>query len=245
MTVAQRIGVVIPAYNEKESIADLVRSIRGQLPDARIVVVDDSSDLSTAEALAPLLGPQTELLRRGKKGGRGSAVIDGLRHLLASDVEVIFEMDADFSHPPEQLPALVEKLAAEQLDLLIASRYLPGSEIRLWPATRRVFSFSSNRLARLVLSVPVCDYTNGYRGYSRRAAEMVAQTCGRLGSGFIALSEILVNLYYRGFKVGEVPTVFVNRVRGESSVNTREITGALVGLVRIWGLKRELARTRK
>jgi dolichol-phosphate mannosyltransferase len=241
MAVA-RVGVVVPAYNEKESIADLIRAIGTHLPDAQIVVVDDSPDEATAEALAPLLGQQVALVRRRKKGGRGSAVIEGVRHLLARDMDVVIEMDADFSHPPEQLPQLAAQLSGEQIDLLIASRYLPGSEIRLWPVSRRVFSFSSNKLARLVLSVPVSDYTNGYRVYSRRAAEIVVMTCGRLGSGFIALSEILVNLYYRGYRVSETPTVFVNRVRGESSLNGREITGAVVGLMRIWRLKRDLRR---
>jgi hypothetical protein len=88
----------------------------------------------------------------------------------------------------------------------------------------------------------VSDYTNGYRLYSRRAAEIVHAHCGRLGRGFIPLSEILVQLYYRGLKVGETPTTFTNRVRGESSLNRREIVDALVGLVRITRLKRELAR---
>ena len=233
-------GVVIPSYNEHECIASLVAEIRKFVPEAEIVVVDDSPNEMTAGALKPFLGPATHLIRRKAKGGRGTAVIEGLKFLLARGVDYAVEMDADFSHPPSQIPELLAKASAEQLDLLIASRYLPTSQIRNWPATRRTFSFFSNKLARAVLSVPICDYTNGFRCYSRNAVGVIAETCGKLGTGFIALSEILVNLYYRGQRVGEVPTIFVNRVRGESSLNSGEISNALKGLFRIRGLKKQL-----
>lgn len=235
-------GVVIPSYNEHECIAQLVGEIRKHVPDVEIVVVDDSPNEMTADALKPVLNERAHLIRRKTKGGRGTAVIEGVKFLLGREVDCVVEMDADFSHPPSQIPELVKKAGAENLDMLIASRYLPESQIKNWPLSRTVFSFCSNKLARAVLSVPVCDYTNGFRFYSRRAAELVAGTCGRLGTGFIALSEILVNLYYRGYKIGETPTVFVNRVRGESSMNSKEIKNALTGLFRIHGLKKELLR---
>lgn len=128
--------------------------------------------------------------------------------------------------------------------MIIASRYLPESRIVNWPLSRRVFSRAANILARSVLGVPIHDYTNGYRVYSRAAAEMIDRTCGRLGKGFIPLSEVLVNLYYGGFRIAEVPSLFVNRSRGESSVTFWEIRNALVGLFKIYGLKRELAASR-
>ena len=237
-----KLGIVIPSYNEAESIASLVTEIRRHVGDSEIVIVDDSPNDLTAAALKPLLNERTHLIRRTKKGGRGTAVIEGIGFLVKKGVDRIVEMDADFSHPPSQIPELAGKAEAEDIDLLIASRYLPNSEIRNWPVSRKVFSFFSNKLARVVLNVPISDYTNGFRCYSARAAEVIVRTCGRLGTGFIALSEILVNLYYRGYKVGEVPTIFVNRVRGESSLNHKEITNAFKGLVRIHGLKRELMR---
>lgn len=237
-----KIGIVIPSYNEHECIAQLIGEIRKFVPDAEIVVVDDSPSEMTADALKPVLSASTHLIRRKTKGGRGTAVIDGVKFLLERGVERVVEMDADFSHPPSQIPELVKKAADEGLDLLIASRYLPESRIRNWPLSRTVFSFCSNKLARAVLSVPICDYTNGFRCYSRRAAELIAASCGRLGTGFIALSEILVNLYYRGYKIGETPTIFVNRIRGESSMNSKEIKNAVSGLIRIHGLKKELLR---
>ena len=116
------------------------------------------------------------------------------------------------------------------------------SRILGWPISRRLFSFAANKLARICLQVPVKDYTNGYRLYSARAARELIVTCGRLGDGFIILSEILVNLYFRGFKVCEVPTVFVNRVRGVSSLGHREVFSAVLGLVKITKLRRQLSK---
>lgn len=236
-------GIVIPAYKEHESILQLVIEIRKFVTDVLIVVVDDSPDEKTADILRSIEGPHQHLIRRLSKGGRGSAVVEGLLYLSHAKVEFALEMDADFSHPPSQIPALIRQAQDQALDLLIASRYMSGSQIRNWPLSRRVFSFASNHLARAVLGVPVSDYTNGFRVYSARAADMIARDCGRLGTGFIALSEILVNIYYRGWKVSETPTIFVNRMRGESSLNAGEIRNALRGLFRIYALKNELKRS--
>jgi len=234
------LGVVIPAYKEANNIGTLLRAIRDVIPASIIVVVDDSPDQETKIAFEILSLPNATFVHRETKGGRGSAVLAGIKILLDQNCERIIEMDADMSHPPSQLPQLVAEAENRQLDLLVASRYLPQSKIANWPVARRVFSIASNRLARLLLQVPISDYTNGYRVYSRSAAEKITETCGQLGSGFIALSEILVNLFYRGFRVGETPTVFTNRLRGESSITSVEVRNALIGLGRIYLLKRKL-----
>jgi len=240
-----KIGIVIPSYNEAESIGPLILKIREVIPEAEVLVVDDSVDLKTMDAVAALGLSGVTAKHRDQKGGRGSAILLGIELLLEAGCDAIVEMDADFSHPPEQLSELLAKASSEKLDLLIASRYLPASRIVNWPLSRRVFSKASNLLARSLLGVPVHDYTNGYRCYSRRAAELISQTCGKYGRGFISLSEILVNVYYTKkapMKIGEIPTRFVNRVRGESSVDHREIKNALIGLLKIYGLKRQLLR---
>lgn len=244
-TTSEKLGVIIPSYNEAESIVSLIEAILKTVPQSQVIVVDDSKDLATAEAVRGLGKNNVEVIHRSVKGGRGSAVLVGMQYLLERGCERIVEMDADFSHPPSQITELVEYAQKHELDLLIASRYLPESQILNWPLSRRVFSRCSNLLARTLLRVPIHDYTNGYRCYSKRAADLIVRTCGVYGKGFIALSEILVNVYFtKGLKmkVGEVPTVFVNRVRGESSVNHAEISGALVGLFKIYGLKRRLIR---
>ena len=235
----ESIGVIIPSFKEQDNIASLVGRIRELLPDARIVVVDDSPDLATVEAVErakrALARPDLlEAVHREGKGGRGSAVLDGMRRLRDAGCERVVEMDADFSHSPDEIPGHLKTAREKGLDLLIASRYLPGSRIENWPLKRLLFSRFSNTLARLLLGIRVADYTNGFRIYSRRALEEVCRSCGRLGRGFIALSEILVQLELAGFTIGEAPTVFVNRARGESSVTRAELAWAVTGIVRIF-----------
>jgi dolichol-phosphate mannosyltransferase len=239
-----RLGAVVPTFNEAQNIAGLLSALLGLVPDAAIVVVDDSPDDSTVTAVTRLAAPNVEVIHREGKGGRGSAVLAGMRRLLTGDTATIVEMDADHSHAPQELPGLLQQAREEQLDLLIASRYLPDSRIERWPISRRILSRTANRLARTVLGVPVHDYTNGYRIYSRRAAELVTARCGRAGSGFIALSEILVAVHHGGMRIGERPTVFVNRARGESSLGARELASAAVGLWRTFLLRRRLESDR-
>jgi dolichol-phosphate mannosyltransferase len=245
MTMSTQTGVVIPTYLEGKNIASLILSILEFCPEAQVVIVDDSPTNETADAVRSLNKSNVTAIHRKQKGGRGSAVIEGIAYLLKQDCTWIVEMDADFSHPPSQIPALLKEVREKNLDLLIASRYLPESIIENWPLTRRLFSKASNLLARQTLRVPICDYTNGYRVYSKNAASLIVETCGKLGKGFIALSEILVNLYFRDLKVAEVPTIFTNRVRGESSVNASEVTNALVGLLKILKLKWQLIEEKR
>ncbi len=234
------IGIVIPSYNEKESIVSLLKELHAVAPGVELVVVDDSPNQDTVASIKAANLPSTHIIHRTAKGGRGSAVLEGLAYLLQKNCDLYLEMDADFSHPPSELPGILAKLQNENLDMLIASRYLPERKIINWPLSRRLFSKASNILARFVLNIPIADYTNGYRCYSKKAAAHVVKTCGKYGKGFISLSEILVNLYFANFKIGETPTQFVNRVRGESSVNHQEIKNALIGLFKIYKLKRKL-----
>lgn len=231
---APSIGIVIPAYNEEASIADLLHALAAALPQARLMVVDDSANEATRHAVEGANLPQVRVIRRASKQGRGSAVIEGMRALLDQGCDILVEMDADFSHNPAEIPGHLALLQQRQLDLLIGSRYMRGGQIRNWPLTRRVFSLGANRVARLLLRVPVSDYTNGFRFYSREAAEYVVANCGRRFTGFITLSEVLLALYDQGFALGETPTVFVNRVRGESSVTWKEIWYSMQGLVYLW-----------
>ncbi|WP_374335648.1 polyprenol monophosphomannose synthase [Leeia sp.] len=236
------IAVVIPAYRESENIVQLCQEILARYSKSNILIVDDSPDDLTEDAIKKLAHPRIKIMHRKNKGGRGSAVIDGIRSCIKEGYDFYLEIDADFSHPPEQISSLVAQADREKLDLLIASRYLSGSKILNWPLSRKIFSRCANLLARALLQVPVNDYTNGFRLYSKEAAQEVVNTSGKLGGGFIALSEILVNLYYRNYKIGEVSTVFKNRIRGESSLSRREVWNALVGLKRIYQLKKQLSK---
>lgn len=236
------IGVVLPSYNEAENIAALVAEIRAAVPEAMIVVVDDSPDLATVEAVAPLRGASLRVIHRNAKEGRGSAVLLGMVELLEAGCTTIVEMDADFSHAPAQIPELAAAVNGRGADMAIASRYVRGGRIVNWPLSRRLFSRAANALERALFRVPVHDYTGGYRAYSRRAAELIAATCGKVGRGFIPLCEIAVTVHHRGMRVVEVPTTFTNRTRGKSSFSAAEVWEAVRGLGRIYALKRRLTR---
>lgn len=236
-------GIVIPAFNEQAGLPLLIRQIEGLRTGADICVVDDSPGYLDAKSLEDLAPGRLTVIRRAAKSGRGSAVLLGMEHLLKRSCDLIIEMDADLSHPPARLPELMRESSLRKTDLLIASRYLNGSSVGNWPLRRRLFSRAANLLARFILGVPVKDYTNGFRAYSRRAAQTAVATCGGAGKGFIVLSEILVNLYYRGYSVAETPLSFSDRASGKSTLNCAEISGALAGLFKVWRLKKEIIRS--
>ena len=236
------LGIVIPAYCEEENIKQLCMQISEIVPTAQILVVDDSPHDLSVKVLNSAAIKNVRIIHRGIKSGRGNAVLFGVAELLNSEVDYVLEIDADFSHSPNQIPDLLSRSLVSKTDLLIASRYLETSEIKGWPKSRRVFSLLANRLASICLRVPVKDYTNGYRLYSKRAAEEIVDSCGNLGDGFIILSEILVTLYYKGFKIEEVPTVFVNRIRGVSSLGYKEVFSAAKGLIKITSLRFKLQK---
>ena len=170
---------------------------------------------------------------RGKKLGRGSAVLEGLDYLINnSQAEIFIEMDADYSHDPLELKKNLVLHKENNYDLLISSRYLKKVKLLIGLFQEEFFLFLANKLARFLLGVPISDYTNGYRFYSKNAVKHITQNCGKIGDGFIILSEILVELYFNGFKVGETESKFVNRVRGESSVNFTEILNFLLDFLK-------------
>ena len=176
---------------------------------------------------------------RGKKLGRGSAVIYGLKKALKiRKISNFIEMDADMSHRPSEIKKNIKIFEKRSLDLLIASRYLKKSKIINWPISRKILSKCSNLIARFLLQVPISDYTNGFRIYSKRGAKLISSSCGNIGDGFIVLSEIILTLNNRGFSIAETPSVFVNRERGESSVNLGLIFQSIIGLINLYYLKK-------
>ena len=223
--------VVIPTFNEVANIAKLVSALRALSPGLRVIVVDDGSPDGTGPAVAALAAkdPQVELIQRSGKGGRGSACLAGFKSALTRpETKVFVEMDADFSHDPSELAATI--VALEGADVVIRSRYLPGSAIIDWTLARRVFSRLSNFFARAVLGIPLADYTNGYRAYRRTSVEAIE--FDRIqNTGYIVLSEVAYQLHLKGLRFAELPTVFVNRRRGESNLSLSEILGALRGVL--------------
>jgi dolichol-phosphate mannosyltransferase len=230
------IGIVIPCYNEEKNILKLIKQLKNKIKkDHRIVIIDDSKNNLKIKIKKVLY------IHRKKKLGRGSAVLVGLKTLLyKKKIKYFIEMDADFSHSPNEINSNLKFFNKKKLDLLISSRYLKKSKILNWPITRRILSRLSNILIRFLLKIPVNDFSNGFRIYSRRAVNKIIQKCGKTDSNFIILSEIIMFLYYSNFKILETKTTFRNRVRGESSVNLCLILKSLYNLFQIFYLNKKL-----
>jgi len=235
----KNIGIVIPTFNEENNIVKLIKTIKSKFKDTLIVIVDDSLHKKIWH-LIKKNKLKVSYIYRGKKLGRGSAVRIGLKKLLKNKkIKFFVEMDADFSHNPVELPKNINYFYKNSLDLLIGSRYLKKSKIINWSLSRRIFSFLANYLARNLLKIPISDFTNGYRIYSKNSVKKIIKNCGKVGGGFIMLSEILVELHINNFKIREIESIFVNRERGESSVNLKLILVSLLGLIKLYFNKKK------
>jgi len=230
--------VVIPTYNERENLAALIQEILSLPHQLSVVVVDDDSPDGTGE-LADQLAAQGEavhVIHRTGKAGRGSACIAGFRFALErTKAPLVVEMDADFSHHPKYIPELLQR--ADTYDMVVGSRYMPGSRIVDWGLSRRVFSKLANAFARIMLGLPIRDCTNGYRCYRREALQGLDLEAIQT-SGYIVLSEIALLLQRSGARFAEIPTVFVNRRRGQSNTTPAEIWNAFAA---VWALRRRYA----
>jgi len=229
-----RATVVIPTYNEIENIERVIREVLLAAPDVQILVVDDGSPDGTAdraEALGVELGHVT-VLRRAEKNGLGNAYRAGLRRAIDDGAEICVQMDADLSHDPAVLPALLSNVE-HGADLCIGSRYVPGGRVVNWPRRRQWLSRWGNRYAAGVLGLAVNDATAGYRAYSAAALErMEFETVGADGYGFQV--EMTHRLVCRRGRIVEFPITFTDRTAGTSKLSGG-IVGEAFGLVlRLW-----------
>lgn len=229
-----RATVVVPTFNEIDNIERLLREVRSVAPDARVLVVDDGSPDGTAdraEVLAAELGG-IEVLRRPGKHGLGQAYRAGLRKAIDDGAEICVQMDADLSHDPLVLPALIDNVR-HGADLAIGSRYVPGGRTIDWPRQRRWLSRWGNRYAAGVLGLAINDATAGYRAYRSSMLEgMDFETVRAEGYGFQV--EMTYRLVSAGGKVVEFPISFQDRTHGESKMSGSIIREAFVLVARLW-----------
>jgi dolichol-phosphate mannosyltransferase len=220
-----RVWVVMPTYNEADNIARIVQATSDELErlvpgEHRILIVDDSSPDGTgelADTLAAELG-SVEVLHRGAKDGLGNAYRAGFRHALAAEAELLVEMDADFSHHPRYLEALLE--AAKDADLVLGSRYVPGGGVRDWGMLRRAISRGGGFYARTILGVKVRDLTGGFKCIRREVLEAIDLGTVR-ADGYVFQIEVTYRAVMAGFTVVEVPIVFEDRRAGASKMSPR------------------------
>ena len=234
--------VVLPTYNEAENIEVVVAKVRGALPAASILVVDDGSPDGTAD-LAERTGKElgnVDVLRRTGKSGLGSAYRAGFRWGLERGFDACVEMDSDLSHDPAALPSLVAPLAEGRAELAIGSRYVPGGTIPNWAWHRRLLSRGGNVYASAVLSLGVRDSTAGFRAYAATLLRRIDLDAVR-ADGYGFQIEMTARAKAAGAPIVEVPIRFVDRVEGESKMSSHIVVEAFL-LVAWWGVRRLLGR---
>ncbi|HMJ02996.1 MAG TPA: polyprenol monophosphomannose synthase [Conexibacter sp.] len=217
--------VIVPTYDEAESIERLLRAVAEVLaacaPDGhRVLVVDDGSPDGTAD-IAERVGAElgvVEVLRRNAKGGLGQAYLAGFTHALARGAQLVCEMDADLSHDPQHLPALLA--AAERADVVLGSRYVPGGGVANWGLPRRLLSRGGCTYARLILGLPQRDLTGGYKVLRRHVLEAIELDTVR-SQGYVFQIEVTYRAVLAGFRVAEVPITFRERDAGTSKMSSR------------------------
>jgi len=245
-TVTQ-VLVVIPTYDEASTIAAVVRAVRAALPTADVLVVDDSSPDGTGELADQLASNDraVHVLHRAGKHGLGAAYRAGFGWGLERGYEVLAQLDADGSHPPEYLPELVSELTREQgpsVGLVLGSRWVPGGSVVDWPRHRELLSRGGSTYARRALGTEVRDVTSGYRAYRRGTLEEIRLDDVR-SRGYCFQIDMLRRVLAAGYGVVEVPIRFVERSQGESKMSVPIVAEALWQVTR-WGAERRLRGVR-
>lgn len=228
--------IIIPTYNEKENIEKIIRVVLGLEKQFDILVIDDGSPDGTAEIVKKLMSEEfpdrLSLMERSGKLGLGTAYIAGFKWALERDYEYIFEMDADFSHNPNDLPRLYDACAKDGGDLAIGSRYVTGVNVVNWPMGRVLMSYFASKYVRMMTGVPINDTTAGFVCYRRAVLEAMNLDNIRF-KGYAFQIEMKYTAYKLGFKIQEVPVVFVNRVEGTSKMSGGIFSEALFGVIRL------------
>jgi dolichol-phosphate mannosyltransferase len=235
LTLPPRTLIIVPTFNEAESLAKLLGAIQQAQPDAHELVVDDASSDGTGRIAAEISrsDARVHVLHRAGKLGLGTAYVAGFRWGLARGYERFVQMDADFSHAPSDLPRFAAELDAGA-DVVVGSRNVPGGRIEGWGPIRYLISKGGSLYARLVLSTPVRDMTTGFKAYTRNALELIAID-DVLSNGYAFQIETTYRAIRRGLRVLEIPIVFVDRREGHSKMTRREVSEAIVG---VWLMRR-------
>ena len=228
--------VIIPTYNEKENIENIIRAVFALPKSFHILIIDDGSPDGTASIVRGLMQDEFAdrlfMVERQGKLGLGTAYICGFKWAVEHGYDFVFEMDADFSHNPEDLPRLYQACADEGFDVAVGSRYVSGVNVVNWPMGRVLMSYYASRYVQFVTGIPVRDTTAGFKCYRRRVLETVDLDAIRF-KGYAFQIEMKFTAYKLGFKIKEVPVIFVNRREGTSKMSGGIFGEALFGVMRL------------
>ena len=227
--------VIIPTYNECENIEKIIRAVFALEHDFHILVVEDNSPDGTATIVKRIQEEFPErlyMIERTGKLGLGTAYIAGFKWALEQDYDYIFEMDADFSHNPLDLPRLYNACAKEGADVAIGSRYVSGVNVVDWPMSRILMSYGASKYVRLITGIPVHDTTAGFVCYRKEVLQMIELDKIRF-KGYAFQIEMKFTAWQLGFLIKEVPVIFVNRKEGTSKMNSSIFGEAMFGVIRL------------
>lgn len=228
--------VIIPTYNEKENIENIIRAVFGLSQPFNILIIDDGSPDGTADIVKRLMADEFKdrlfIIERKGKLGLGTAYITGFKWAIEQKYDYIFEMDADFSHNPNDLPRLYDACAKEGYDVAIGSRYISGVNVVNWPMGRVLMSYYASKYVRCVTGLRIHDTTAGFKCYRREVLETIELDKIRF-KGYAFQIEMKFTAVQCGFKVKEVPVIFVNRELGTSKMNSSIFGEAVFGVIRL------------
>ncbi len=241
----QRVLVIVPTYDERENVAPIAAAVFEHAPEAQVLFVDDNSPDGTGQVIDAMVArdPRVHVLHRARKDGLGRAYVEGFQWALARDFTHIFEMDADFSHDPREVPAFLA--AAASADLVLGSRYRDGIRVINWPLGRLLLSMSAASFVRIVTGLPVSDPTGGYKCFRRAVLEAIDLDTIR-SNGYSFQIEMTHTAWRKGFRIAEVPIVFEDRRSGYSKLSrsiAREAFGMVFRLAARNGFRRRPPRT--
>jgi dolichol-phosphate mannosyltransferase len=225
--------VIIPTYNELENLQRLLPCVLKQDENIDVLIVDDNSPDGTANFVEEE-GKKTSrirILKRPKKMGLGTAYLDGFKYAIAHNYDIIFEMDADFSHDPDEIPNFLNKI--KDYDLVLGSRYVTGVNVVNWPMRRLLLSYFANIYTRIITGLPVKDATGGFKCFRKRVLESI--DFNRVKSnGYAFQIEMSFKAWKKGFRLIEIPIIFVDRIKGNSKMSKKIVREAVT---MVWKLR--------
>ncbi len=225
--------VIIPTYNELNNIQRLVPELRKLYPDLDILIVDDNSPDGTGDFVAEFskTDSKVHLLERKGKLGLGTAYVAGYKYMLEHNYDIAFQMDADYSHDPREIKNFLKMI--DKYDLIIGSRYLNGVNVINWPMRRLLLSYFANKYTKFITGLPINDCTGGYKCFKREVLQAINLDAIK-SNGYAFQIEMNFKAWKKGFKLGEVPIIFLDRVEGTSKMSKKIVREAIY---RVWELR--------
>lgn len=222
----ERVLIIFPTYNEKANIRSIIKAVLEVDPRIEVLVVDDNSPDGTGGLVTKLAesNEKVHIIHREKKAGLGSAYIEGFGYALRNGYDYIFEMDADFSHDPQYIPDFLNKI--KDYDLVIGSRYIKGVNVINWPMKRLLLSYYANVYTRIVTGLPLRDATGGFKCYRRAVLEGIDIEKVK-SDGYSFQIEMSYKVWKKGYRICEIPIVFVDRQAGQSKMSKKIVREAI------------------